>query len=63
MRVFRVRYGESCRVVHAQSANAAIAIVLNEYEAEWGAGSFDQYDVEVEDHGECNGSYPLTLAD
>lgn len=43
-----VRYGETSVVVTAHTMNEAVEIVRNEYEAKWGEGAFDQYDVEVE---------------
>jgi hypothetical protein len=59
--IFRVRYGEACQTVLAMSAAAAVEVVRNEYEAEWGEGAFDLYDVEVEDDGENNSAYPVSL--
>jgi len=46
--LYRVRYGNSYQAVTARSAAEAIESVRNEYEAEWGVGAFDQYDVSTE---------------
>jgi hypothetical protein len=58
--VFRVRYGEAYQTVVARTADAAVEVVRNEYETEWGEGAFDQYDIEVEDEGENDGAYSIT---
>jgi hypothetical protein len=45
---FIVYYGETSRTVEASSANRALTIVQDEYEYEWGPGTFDQYEVRIE---------------
>jgi hypothetical protein len=42
-----VHYGDTSSVVVARTEVEALEIICNEYEAQWGAGAFDQCEVEV----------------
>jgi hypothetical protein len=46
---FVVYYGDTSQLVIADTPSDALEIVRNQYEEEWGAGVFDQYDVQVKE--------------